>query len=196
MQQSDQARPALVLDAALLLDPGADLARRSRQRLGDPGCQLALLRFAQATGAAFVAEACQALDPVFLIQPIPGADRIVVQQQDFRDGFAAHAVVQQHQRVRPPRQAMRRRTVPSQFGQVLARFAVQEAAADHANGRIRVAAFGKGVFGFWVSSGYSVGPCPKPAVGRIADPRACLAQGQPRADWPLTYINGSLQSSA
>ena len=41
---------------------------------------------------------------------------------------------------------MRRRTVPSQFGQVLAQFAVQEAAADHANGRIRGAAFGKGGF--------------------------------------------------
>ena len=102
VQQSDQARLALVIDAALLLDQGADIARCSRQSLGDPGCQLALLRFAQATGAAFVAEACQALDLVFLIQLILGADRIVVQQQDFRDGFAAHAVVEQHQRVRPP----------------------------------------------------------------------------------------------
>jgi hypothetical protein len=50
VQQRDQARPALVLDAAFRLDPGADLACRSRQRLGDPGLQLVLLRFAQAAG--------------------------------------------------------------------------------------------------------------------------------------------------
>ena len=37
VQQRDQAGPAQVFDAAFLLDPGADLARRPRQRRGDPG---------------------------------------------------------------------------------------------------------------------------------------------------------------
>ena len=84
MQQRDQARPALVLDAALRLDPSTDLARGPRQRLGDPGLQLVLLFFTQAARTALVAEARQALDAFFLIEALPGADRVVVHQQDFR----------------------------------------------------------------------------------------------------------------
>src|SRR3954451_24226677 len=61
VQQRDQARPALVGDAALRLDPGANFTRRPRQRLGDPGFQPVLLRLAQAARAAFVAEARQTL---------------------------------------------------------------------------------------------------------------------------------------
>ena len=34
VQQSDQARPALIVDAVFLPDPGANLTRRPRQRLG------------------------------------------------------------------------------------------------------------------------------------------------------------------
>src|SRR5262245_47595225 len=83
-----------------------------------------------------VAEAGQTLDPLFLIQPIPSADRVVVQQQNSRNRFAAHAVVQQNQRVRPPGQTVRRGPVPSQLNQLSTRFRCQEAAADHANGRI------------------------------------------------------------
>jgi hypothetical protein len=45
------------------------------------------------------------------------------------------------------------RPVPSQLGQVLARFGVREAAADHADGRIRAAPIGKGVFAFPGSRG-------------------------------------------
>jgi len=104
-----------MLNAEFRLDPGANLARRPRQRLTDPGLQRPLLFFAQPANAALVAEARQTLEPFFLIQPIPGADRVVVQQQDFRNRFAAHAVVQQNQRVRPPGQAMRGRPVPSQL---------------------------------------------------------------------------------
>jgi len=43
MQQRDQPGPALIGDTALFLDPGANLAGRPRQRLGDPGLQLVLL---------------------------------------------------------------------------------------------------------------------------------------------------------
>src|SRR5271166_2026181 len=63
MQQCDQARPALVCDAALPFDPGANLARRSRQGFADPGLQFVLLLVRQPAGAALVAEARQALDP-------------------------------------------------------------------------------------------------------------------------------------
>jgi hypothetical protein len=47
MQQRDQARPALIGDAASV-DPGANLAGCPRQRLGDPGLQFVLLRIAPA----------------------------------------------------------------------------------------------------------------------------------------------------
>jgi CheY-like chemotaxis protein len=62
---------------------------------------------------------------------------------------------QQHQGVGAPRQAMGGQPVPSQFGQVLARFAVQEAASDHADGKTRVATLGKEVSRFLGESGHS-----------------------------------------
>src|ERR1700675_3275921 len=79
MQQRDQARAALIDDATFVLDPGAHLAGGSRQRLGDPRFQLILLLIAQAARAALIAKARQAFDPVFLIQPIPSSDGIVIQ---------------------------------------------------------------------------------------------------------------------
>jgi hypothetical protein len=50
---------------------------------------------------------------------------------------------------------MRRRPVARQFNQVLPRFAVKEAAPYHADGRIRLAPFGKGVFRVLRESEYS-----------------------------------------
>jgi hypothetical protein len=55
------------------------------------------LHIAQAAGAAFVAEARQALDTLFSIQPMPSADRIVVQKEHLGDRLAAHPLVQQQQ---------------------------------------------------------------------------------------------------
>src|SRR5271166_2188202 len=127
MQQCDQARPALVCDAALPFDPGANLARRSRQGFADPGLQFVLLLVRQPAGAALVAEARQALDPIFLIQPEPGPDRVVVDQQHSGDRLAAHPVVQQHQCIGTARQTMGGRSVAGQLDQVLPRFAVKEA---------------------------------------------------------------------
>ena len=86
-----------------------------------------------------MAEARQTLDPVFLIELIPGPDRVVVEQQHLGDRLTAHAFVQQHQRVRAPRQPVRSRTVARQLNQVAARFAVQEAAADHPSKQNRFA---------------------------------------------------------
>ena len=50
----------------------------------------------------------------------------------FGDGRVTHAVVEQHQCVGTPGKAIGDRPVSSQFGQVLPRFAVQEARLDHA----------------------------------------------------------------
>src|SRR5208337_3098915 len=111
MQQCDQTRAALICDAAFAFDPGANLARRSRQGLADPGLEFVLLLARQPAGAALVAEARQALDPVFLIQAEPGPDRVVVDQQHSGDRLAAHPVVQQHQRIGATRETMGGRPV-------------------------------------------------------------------------------------
>src|SRR5271166_716038 len=153
MQQCDQARPALVCDAALPFDPGANLARRSRQGFADPGLQFVLLLVRQPAGAALVAEARQALDPIFLIQAEPGPDRVVVDQQHSGDRLAAHPVVQQHQCIGTARQTMGGRSVAGQLDQVLPRFAVKEAGPYHPIGRIQLAPFRKGFFGYSVSPG-------------------------------------------
>ena len=98
------------------------MARRARQRRGDPGFQLFLLLAAQLASAALVAEIRQPLDPIHFIQAIPSADGVVVQQQHLRNRIAAHPIVQQHQRVRTPGQTMSGRPVPSQLDQVSPRF--------------------------------------------------------------------------
>jgi hypothetical protein len=115
VQQRDQARTALVGDAVFLLDPGASRAGGSRQRLGDPCFQPILLLIVQAARTAIAAKARQPFEAVFLIQPISGADGVVVQQQHLGDIAAAHALVQQHQCVGTPSQPMRSRAVACQF---------------------------------------------------------------------------------
>ena len=86
-------RPS-VLDAAFQRDPCPDLTGRPGQRRGDPCRQPFLLLRRQPAGAAFVAKTRQALDPILLIQLMPGPDRVVVQIQDLRHRLTAHAVVQ------------------------------------------------------------------------------------------------------
>jgi hypothetical protein len=68
--------------------------------------------------ATFVAEAGQALDPVFLIQLIPSPDRVVVKEQHLGDKRTTHPLVQQPQRVGAPRQPMRSGAVTGQFDQL------------------------------------------------------------------------------
>jgi hypothetical protein len=81
MQQSDQPGPGLVFNAALTRDPRANHTGRARQSFTDPGFQLVLLLYRQPAGAAFMAEARQPLDPLFLIELVPSSDRVVVEQQ-------------------------------------------------------------------------------------------------------------------
>src|SRR5271166_6057925 len=154
MQQCDQARPALVCDAALPFDPGANLTGRSRQGFADPGLQFVLLLVRQPAGAALVAEARQPLDPIFLIQPEPGPDRVVIDQQHSGDCLATHPVVQQHQCFGATCKTMGGRPVARQLDQVLPRFAVEEAGPYHPTGRIRFAPFRKGLFRKLTESGY------------------------------------------
>ena len=79
-----------------------------------------------------MAEARQALDPIFLIQSVPDPDRVAVEKQHFGDRLTAHSLVQQHQRVGATGQPVRGGTVAGQLNQVAAGIAVQEARADHA----------------------------------------------------------------
>src|SRR5579864_472242 len=178
-----------------LLDPSANLARRPRQRLADPDFQLVLLLAAQATRAALVAEARQALNPLLLVQPMPGADRVVVQQQHLRHGFAAHAVVQQHQRVRSPGQTMRGRPVSSQLDQILPRFAVQEPRPYHQPGRIRFAPLGKGTGRILMESRYilnysygvAAGMCVRSLISIGLDPCAGFLHADRTGRYSLAY---------
>src|ERR1700678_2265372 len=155
MQQRDQTTPALVGDAAFGLDPGADLAGCPRQRLGDPALQLVLLRIAQAARAAAETKARQTLDAVFLIQSIPRADGVVVEEQDLRNDLTTHAVIQQQQRLGATGEAVFNRPVPGQRDQVSARFWVKKASADHARTRAAAELIRKGLLRVTAESGYT-----------------------------------------
>ena len=132
VQQRDQPGPGQVRDAEVLLDPGSNFAGRARQRCDDPCLQLRLLRIAQAAGAAFVAEACQPPDDLFLVEAIPDADGVVVQQENLGERRKAYPVVEQHRRVGTPGQPMPHQPAASQFDQILPRFRLQETSTDHA----------------------------------------------------------------
>src|SRR5437879_419765 len=71
MQQRDQSRTAFVDEAEFLLDKGADLARRARQRRADKGLQCIFLRGTQKARTAAHVKAGQALDPTLFEQLVP-----------------------------------------------------------------------------------------------------------------------------
>src|ERR1019366_825850 len=64
MQKRDQPRAAFINEAKFLLDPGTDLACRTRQRRAYPRLQIVLLLHTQIAGAPAHIEAGDALDPV------------------------------------------------------------------------------------------------------------------------------------
>ena len=101
MQQRDQAGSGLVFDAEFRHDPRPDLTCRARQRCANPGFQLVLQYRRHAAAFPFVVEAGQSLDSVFLVKLVPDPDRVVIQEQDFDDGSATHAVIEKDQRVAP-----------------------------------------------------------------------------------------------
>src|SRR5271169_2507033 len=132
MQQRDQPRTAFVNEAKFLFDPGTDLARRARQRGGDKGFQGLFLHGTQKACAAAYVKTREPLDAALLKQLVPAADRVVVQQKRCRDFLTAPPVVQQHQSVRPPRQARRRRAVARQRNKMLTILRAEKAPANHA----------------------------------------------------------------
>ena len=99
MQQRDQSRTAFVNEAEFLLDKGADMARRARQRRADKDFQCVFLRGAQKARAPAHVEAGQALDPTLFKEFEPATDRVVVKQQSIGDFLSAPPVVQKHQGV-------------------------------------------------------------------------------------------------
>jgi hypothetical protein len=60
-------------------DPGADLARRARQRRRDPGLQVFLLLAVHLAGAATGLETREPFEAILDEQAVPPADRVVVQ---------------------------------------------------------------------------------------------------------------------
>src|SRR5208283_5592994 len=78
MQQGDQPRAALIDDAKLLLDIGADLARRTRQCRGDPGFQRFFLRLRKMTGAAATLKESQNIKAAFAVELGPTTHSVVV----------------------------------------------------------------------------------------------------------------------
>jgi hypothetical protein len=57
---------------------------------------------------------------------------------------AVHCPVRQHQHIRPTRQMMRCRPIPSQLDPVLSRFAIQKSGPDHHASRIAFGTSTKG----------------------------------------------------
>src|SRR6478752_10152114 len=132
VQQRDQPRAAFVNEAEFSRDEGANLPRRARQRGSDKGFQGLFLHSTQKACAAAYVKTGEPFDAALLKQLVPAADRVVVQQKRCRDFLTAPPVVQQHQSVRPPRQARRRRAIARQRDQMPTILRAEKAATNHA----------------------------------------------------------------
>src|SRR5262245_16572987 len=131
MQQRDQSRTAFINEPELLLDPGPDLASRTRKRRADPRLQIVLLLHTQIACAPAHIEAGDAFDPALLEQLAPAADRVVVIQQHMGDFLTAHPFVEKDQCIRTPRHPTRRRPVTRKRCERPAIFVAEEARANH-----------------------------------------------------------------
>ena len=140
MQQRDQPRAAFINEAEFRLDPGADLACRTRKRRAYPRLQIVFLLGGQIACAPAHIEAGQAFDPALLEEPAPAAHGVVVEQKRISDLLTAPPGVQKHQGVRTPRHPARRRRIARQGRQRLAIFFAEETRLNHARSRIRLIA--------------------------------------------------------
>ena len=136
MQQRDQSRAAFVNETVFLFDPGADVARRTRQCRADKNFQCLFLRGAQKACASAHVEAGQTFNPALLEQLAPVADRVVVKKQRSGHSLAAPPVIEQHNRVGPPRHTRGRRPVARQPDQSCPILFAKEAASNHSPIRI------------------------------------------------------------
>ncbi len=89
-----------IYKAEFLLDRGADLACRTRQRRACPRLQIVFLLGGRIAGAPPHVEAGDAFDPAVL-----AADRVVIEQKRMGDFLTAPPLFQKHQGIRTPRQA-------------------------------------------------------------------------------------------
>src|SRR5271154_4079598 len=156
MQQRDQPRAALVDEAEFLLDPGADMARRTRKARRHPTLQRFGLLGAHLARTAAHVEAGQPFDAATFEQLIPAADRVVVEEQNLGHFMTAHAAIQKSQGVGASRHPTRRQTVAGQRDQRLAILFTEKAAANHPAIRIRPAAKRKRFFRLFNESGYTL----------------------------------------
>src|SRR5450756_454711 len=89
MQERDQSRAAFINEPEFLLDPGADLTCRTRQRRAYPRLQIVLLLHTQIACAPTHIEAGDAFDPALLEELAPAADRVVIKEQRIGDLLTA-----------------------------------------------------------------------------------------------------------
>src|SRR5665811_2044893 len=137
MQQCDQSRTAFINEPEFLLDPGADLTRRTRQRRAYPRLQIVLLLHTQIACAPAHIEAGDAFDPALLEELTPAPDRVVIKEQRIGDLLTAPPFVQKHQGISTPRYPARRRPVARQRRKRLAIFFAEEARLNRTKGFTR-----------------------------------------------------------
>src|SRR5664279_1437478 len=118
MQQRDQPRAAFINETEFRLDPGPDLAGRTRQSRSNPDLQFFLLLAVHLASTATGLKTSQPFKAILDKQAVPPADRVVIQQKRPRDLFAAPAGIQKHQRIGATRQSVGRRSIPRQRSQV------------------------------------------------------------------------------
>ena len=130
VQQRDQAGMA-VLDAIHAGDPCPDRPRAARQVRAHPLEQGGFLFATQPAMAATDVEDHQPGQAMLFIELVPGANRVVVNQQRFGDFLAAPALVQQNNRIGAPRHARFTPPVPGKSPKLPPFGIAQKATANH-----------------------------------------------------------------
>ena len=113
MQQRDQPRVA-VLNAKATGDPRADRARVAWQAGADPRKQRIFLFRRKPAVTAPNIEDHKAGQAMLVIKSVPGASRVIVDQQSLRHLLAAPSLVQQNDRIGTARRARFTQPIPRQ----------------------------------------------------------------------------------
>src|SRR3974390_1468373 len=130
VQQGDQPRAA-VAQPESSLQPSPDLPGAARTVDVDPIAQSDFLLAAEAAATALVAKLLQPIDTALLISAIPGANRVIIQQQSRRDAFAAPSQIEKDDGVRSAGYPMLLKPLPGKPHQDLPVFGRKKAAANH-----------------------------------------------------------------
>lgn len=78
-----------------------------------------------------MAKARKPFDPVNLIQPMPMPHRVIIHKQRLGYSLAAHPVIKQDQRIRPPAKPVGNRTIARQINQILPRLGIKKSTTYH-----------------------------------------------------------------